>query len=951
MLQMKHGLRSVGSELLIGSMCLVGLFALAAPAVGQATQAAIIGVVADSSGAILPGVTVIAKGPALQVPQIDTVTNERGEYRLSPLPIGTYSVTYELPGFQTVRREGVRLAVGFVATLDQVMSLGTVSETITVSGASPLVDVTNPATSVDLSSEGLEVLPTTRDGLKAFMAQVPGMRTNLDVGASSMTDTIVIRAYGQQGAPWQMLEGILFASSGGSGVQGAHVDFNAIESTRLQTVGSSAEMPRRGPFIDSVAKSGGNEFHGELVAYGSSDQLEGDNVNDALRAAGVRSVPKLHGMWDYSGAFGGRIIRNKLWFFVSGRSEGYNREILNAFRTDGSPILVETDQAFHAEKLQWQVSQRNRITGFYHGALDIQRRGASRFRPEESMEIHRGPVSMYKGEWQHVRGSSMVAQLQYGNWYKHAFYYSLPIYEGTGTAKVSTIDTATQFVTGTHLSDNRVEDYFRNHAKGSVSFFGSNFLKGTHQIKTGFDYLFGGYPHKQGNKGGGNYQLRFNNGTPFEIETYNYPVRPANENHYLGLFAQDSWNFNRRLTLSLGLRYAYDNAFAPAQCNFPSEFGAAQCWDKIQMRIWHSWVPRVHAAFDLFGDGKSVIKGGFGRFVNLREVNPEVVTANRNNRATSTWIWRDLNNNRNYDRGEVNLDPNGGDFRGISGVTDAVPNPNENQPKSDEWSLTFERELVSNWSARATGVYARNFNLRRLEEIHRPYSAYSIPVTSVDPGPDGNVATAADNGGAVTYWDYPVGLTGRQFAGTMLVNWPGSQTYKTLEVAATKRMSNRWQSNMSFSVTRADSPFDDRQPLNPNSEINTVNRSWEYTGKVSGGYILPFEIVASANYERRQGLPQARQHQFTGGTAIRSIVLNVEPLGSIRLPSTNLVDFRFAKRLRIGTAHTLEGRFDFFNVLNANFVTGRNLRSGSNYLVPSAIILPRILQVGVTYNF
>ncbi len=347
-----------GARLFIFLSFIVALSAVT-PAYGQATQGAIVGVVNDTSNAVLPGVTVIATGPALQIPQVEAVTNERGEYRLSPLPPGTFTLTFELAGFQNVKRDGVRVALGFTATIDQSMSLGTVSETITVSGQSPLVDVTNPSTSVDLSSEALEVLPTTRDGLKAFMAQVPGMRTNLDVGASSMTDTIVIRAYGQQGAPWQMLEGILFASSGGNGVQGAHVDFNAIESTRLQTVGSSAEMPRRGPFIDSVAKSGGNDLHGELVAYGSSDGLESSNVDEELAAAGVRNVPKLHGMWDYSGAVGGKIIRNKLWFFVSARSEGYNREILNAFYDDGSPILVETDQAFHAEKLQWQVSQQS----------------------------------------------------------------------------------------------------------------------------------------------------------------------------------------------------------------------------------------------------------------------------------------------------------------------------------------------------------------------------------------------------------------------------------------------------------------------------------------------------------------------------------------------------------------------------------------------------------------
>ncbi len=460
-------------------------------------------------------------------------------------------------------------------------------------------------------------------------------------------------------------------------------------------------------------------------------------------------------MWDYSGAVGGRIVRNKLWFFVSGRSEGYNREILNAFYPDGTPILIETDQAFHSEKLQWQLSPQNKVTLFYHGALDIQRRGASQFRPPESMEIHRGPVSMYKGEWQNVRGNSMVASLQYGNWYKHAYYFALPGYNGEGH-KVATIDDSTQYVTGDHLSDQRVEDYFRNHFKGSVSIFGSDFIgPGTHQVKTGFDYLFGGYPHKNGSRPGGNYQLHFQNSVPFSVDTFNYPVRPFNDNSYLGLYLQDAWAINRRLNLSLGVRYANDNAYAPPQCLGQTDFAPAACYDKIQMRVWHSVVPRIHFALDLMGDGKSVLKGGYGMFVNLREVNPEVVTANRNNRTTTNWVWHDNNNNRLLDSGEINFDPNGGDFRSISGVTDAVPNPEEVQPKSDEWSLTFEREIKGRWGVRSTAVYARNYDLRRTEEIYRPYSAYNIAITNPDPGADGRPGTSDDPGTTQTYWDVP----------------------------------------------------------------------------------------------------------------------------------------------------------------------------------------------------
>ncbi len=181
------GLRFIA---LVEVIVFLGLLASPAPTAAQ-TQGAIIGIVTDTSGAVLPGVTVVVTGPALQVPQLEAVTNERGEYRLSPLPPGFFTITFELSGFQTVKRENLRLALGFTATVDQAMGLGTVQETVTVSGQSPLVDVTNPATSVDMSSESLEILPTNRDGLKAFMGTMPGVRTNLDVGASSLSDTVV----------------------------------------------------------------------------------------------------------------------------------------------------------------------------------------------------------------------------------------------------------------------------------------------------------------------------------------------------------------------------------------------------------------------------------------------------------------------------------------------------------------------------------------------------------------------------------------------------------------------------------------------------------------------------------------------------------------------------------------------------------------------------------------
>jgi hypothetical protein len=943
---------------LAGVAALVGLILLPLAAAAQ-QEAGIIGRVTDESTGVLPGVTVTATSPALQLPQVTAVTNELGEYRLAQLPIGVYRVEYSLAGFQTTRREDLRLTVGFTARVDVVMKVNTIEETVTVSGASPLVDVTSSSSSTVLTRETLELIPTSRNSYNAVLEQAPAVRTAIDFG-ERLTSPPSFDVFGLGGSSsYQTIEGVS-NNTFAAGASGVYMDYTSLEEAKVDTIGHSAEMPNPGVFLAVVAKSGSNEFHGNAGYVGTNSRFQSNNIDEELATQGITAGDTVILRDDADASLGGRIIRDKLWFWVGVRNQRDDAGILGCFKPDGSVCNRYQRATYITHKETYQPTPGNRFIGFtvFQDTDDQFETPQGSLKAWESRNRKLGSRGSGKGEWQFAR-EVFVTSLQAGLWWSNNTGDLLP---DTGTPP--TLDLVTRQITGHHgfYEDNQNE---RWHTRGTVNVYKPDWALGNHELRAGFDQYVAS-SNRVGLSGFYNYQLQTRTGVPSQIEIGNYPVVPTNTGHYFSIWAQDRWTMARRLTLNLGIRYAHDNGFVGEACREAADSPGhiaypAQCFEKVQPNTWNTVSPRLYATYDLTGSGKMVLKGGWGRFPQWR-LSEHLQLVGRNAISTTLYRWRDLNSNLDYDPGEVNLDPNGPDFlsqalRGLTGpLANGVVNPNETQPYTDDYSLQLEWELMPNFAVRALGNYARLRNEYRLDNPLRPYGVYNIPITNRDPGPDGVVATADDPGTLVTYFDFPSQFAGLAFQQPMYVNSPDAgSTLKSFEVAASRRYRDGWTLMASYTATKKDIPFpgsgNQPLPLDPNSEIFVANNTWEWLGRASGSYTLPAQIVVAANFEHRSGNPLARTALFRGGVQIPSITLRVEPLGTSRLPSLNILNLRVEKRFSLGPGKTLAVRVNAFNAMNINTVTSITQQSGASFGRPTAIIKPRIIQLGATYTF
>lgn len=624
-------------------------------AAGQAAStASIAGSVTDSTGAVLPGVTVEAESPALIEGVRAAVTDGQGAYRIVALPPGAYSVTFTLPGFQTLRREGIELSTGFTAPANAELAVGTVAETVIVTGASPVVDVQNTQTDNVIRQETLQALPTNQS-LQGFATLTPGVVTNqFDVGGNRHERAQLTIA----GRPQQRLlfDGVMINNLGGNGdgqFGSYSVNVQAMQEVALGLGTMSAEHANGGVNINYIPREGSNSFSGLVdVAFGNGD-TQWSNLNDEIRARGVSTAAEARKLWDYALNAGGPLARDRLWFFGAARWWGgqeyapgnfYNKldDIYigdpNSGVVNYEPDLERrafTDNHFAdvSGRLTWQAARDHKVSWGYSYQKSCVCLLFTVFNtaPEANANANFDPVHLTNANWTFPASNRLLFEAGFS--YFHDQNTHKPDENTTGRDIGVRELVGTDIVRPGYTYNGRSVsalppgvDYFSHsifkqaQARASVSH-----VTGTNSFKAGVQMMFV-HEDRQSNYGDAASPVvgdapvfyYFARGLPARLRQIASPHLNLSDFRELGLYVQDQLTLDR-FTLNAGFRYDSFVASIPQQTRPAGPFVPAIPIAAISgdaLPSYHSLVPRIGAAYDLRGDGTTAIKASFGKYVN-----------------------------------------------------------------------------------------------------------------------------------------------------------------------------------------------------------------------------------------------------------------------------------------------------------------------------------------------
>jgi hypothetical protein len=974
--QVSRGIRA-WQRFIVGAALVMSIGSASTAFAQSVASGTIEGTVKDESGSVLPGVTVTASSPQLQVGQLVQVSDTTGAYKFVDLPAGTYRVRAELQGFSTTVHDDLRLTVGFTARVDLTLKVGALEESITVSGQSPVVDVTNTTASVAFTKEVLDSIPRGRD-LQNVFAMAPGVTQAVaDVGGSTMAQRQNLSSYGVLSQPKLQVEGMNITMGAD---QNTAIYFNdsTLEEVQVKTSGNDAEVSVPGMSMVAIMKSGGNQFHGAYQASGEWPKLQADNLNNDLRAQGLTATSPLKNFYDVSADLGGRIIRDKLWFYGAYGRQAKKEGVLgfaSAPGADGKYLTAddpladfETSLAQVSMKLSYQLSKNNRLVyAWQRGTKAQPQNNADRFTPLESTRDYKNPTAIQKVELQSMLNPRVLINAV-GGYSGYVTDYDAARSYARADAPPRQ-DLATTLNTGSApLHQNKTRDRFQT--EDSISFFPERSLLGKHELKTGISIYLDKSSDGYSNNLACNCVLYTDTiggvpNTPSQIRIYNTPVVPADHDNTYAWYIKDSWRASSKVTVNLGLRWEKQHSFLPAQSfsgarDWPTVFPAGD-YPQIEVQNLTRAVPRAGVAWN--ATSKSVIKATVGLY-NYMLGDTYADAFNRNATANAVFNWHDLNGDRLYEPGEVNLDVNSTDFRSITAASNRVLNPALKSPDIWESTASFEREMAANLGLRVMYVYKNvagsivnsTNNLVTINTL-RPYEAWSVPITRRDPGPDGILGNG-DDAGKLTLFDYTAAYRGAAFVNSQIVNAPNTDRFHAIEATMTKRFSSRWTGQVSY-FTVKNHRWISSVYTSPNDQFFPLDETWTWAGNISGTYRLPGDVSVSGFLQSKNGVLGQRTYIFRqvdpdGGPAIAqngNTTIRLEPYGSQKLSAQNILNLRGSKDFSLGGARRFEIDFDVFNVLNAATATGANFQSGPSFGFVTGVIPARIARLGARFRF
>src|SRR3989449_556957 len=623
---------------------------------GQAETGNIIGIVRDTSGAVLPGVTVEAASPALIEKIRTTVSDEGGRYRIGDLRPGTYTLTFALPGFSTLKRESIELTSGFTATVNADLKVGAREETITVSEQVSPVDTQNVQQQITISNTTLDALPTPKRPAQ-LITLIPSANaggTNFhDVGGVG-SDRGFFGVHGQR--PDDMTYNVAGMDSRVFSGGGFQYNAHTFQEVVVETAAGSAEATTGGVQINIVPKDGGNRFSGSLSAEFTGPGLTSDNLTDDLRARGLTAAPSVRRYYDVGGGLGGPIKRDTLWFFVASRREDRSLyQVGNYYNKRQGTLFYEPDlsrPAYNRDystdyslRLTLQAAAKHKIVLAYtqHPACQCtfaileQVSPLPLIAPEAVAEHHYDPQFLSTVTYTYPATNRLLIEASGA---MNSYHRNQKRIEGVGYDDIAINDLGLNLRYGSRytpanpgyqvLTDERFHERF-----------GVSYITGSHNFKTGVDVN----QFSQGRKDYSDVNLvnharsyTFRDQAPVSVSIYATPNGPYNEATENAVYAQDQWTI-RKLTLNLGLRYSVFDAFIPEQHLPSGPFEPARDFPAVERSPhWENLSPRVGAAYDMFGTGKTALQVALGRYpVRNTGVAVDIPSLNQSTSTTRSW--------------------------------------------------------------------------------------------------------------------------------------------------------------------------------------------------------------------------------------------------------------------------------------------------------------------------